>query len=97
MSQKISICSPSGRNMIVDPSPDAFLRLKLNIRKGDKLLPLHEGGRIGPLVTVLGIELESETFGKEVVWCESAGKKYPGELVFFYPNQFPELFAKDTL
>ena len=76
--------------MIVDQSPDAFLKLKLNIRKGDKLLPLHDDGKIGPLVSVVGVGSDSGTpTGKTVIWCESEGKKQKGEPVYFFPNDFP--------
>jgi len=79
--------------MIVDQSPDAFLKLKLNIRKGDKLLPLHDDGKIGPLVSVVGVGSDSGTpTGKTVIWCESEGKKQKGEPVYFFPNDFPESF-----
>lgn len=93
MSQKILLYSPWGAEMYVDSSPDAFLRLKLNIRKGDKLLPLHNDGKVGPLVSVVGVGSDSGTpTGKTVIWCESEGKKQKEEAVFFFPDQFPELF-----
>lgn len=93
MSQKVSMYTHWGGEMSVDISPDAFLRLKLNIRKGDKLLPLHEGGKVGPLVSVIGVGFDSgRPTGKTVIWCETEGKKQKGEPVFFFPHQFPELF-----
>jgi hypothetical protein len=79
--------------MVVDQSPDAFLRLNLNIRKGDKLLPLHDDGKIGPLVSVVGVGFDSGTpAGKTVIWCQSEGKKHKGEPVFFFPHELPGSF-----
>ena len=92
MNQQVLLYSPWGVEMHVNASPEAFTALGLNIRSGEKLLPIHDD-KVGPLVSVVGVGSDSGTpTGKTVIWCQSEGKKQKGEPVFFFPDQFPELF-----
>jgi hypothetical protein len=85
--KEVRINSPWGI-IEIDPSPEAFEELELDIRVTTQLFPLGDKNEYGKTpVLVLGVGIMHDPRGRTVIW----GKQNE-EIVFFYPEQVSILF-----
>jgi len=87
MKKEVSIDSPWGV-IEIDPSPEAFEELELDIRATTQIFPLGNKDEYGETpVLVFGVGIMHDPRGRTVIW----GKQNE-RVMFFYPEQVPALF-----